>query len=107
MTGGRPACRNTKFYPSSTKFALHLRRRFESQGRHFCVTPQLFPEARSQEWVEPHKFAGRKKWSYSNVSDQVTEDVARVVRLLLELGNYITGQVITVDGGLTLRRDRG
>ena len=35
------------------------------------------------------------------------EDVARVIRLLLEPDNYITGQVITVDGGLTLRRDRG
>lgn len=34
------------------------------------------------------------------------EDVARVVRLLMEPDNYITGQVITVDGGLTLRRDR-
>lgn len=34
------------------------------------------------------------------------EDVARVVRLLIEPDNYITGQVITVDGGLTLRRDR-
>ena len=33
------------------------------------------------------------------------EDVARVVRLLLEPDNYITGQVIAVDGGLTLRRD--
>lgn len=30
------------------------------------------------------------------------EDVARAVRLLLEPDNYITGQVITVDGGLTL-----
>ena len=28
------------------------------------------------------------------------EDVARVVRLLLEPDSYITGQVITVDGGL-------
>jgi 3-oxoacyl-[acyl-carrier protein] reductase len=35
------------------------------------------------------------------------EDVARVVRLLMEPDNYITGQVVTVDGGLTLRRDRG
>jgi NAD(P)-dependent dehydrogenase (short-subunit alcohol dehydrogenase family) len=35
------------------------------------------------------------------------EDVARVARLLVEPDNYITGQVITVDGGLTLRRDRG
>jgi len=34
------------------------------------------------------------------------EDVARTVRFLLEPDNYITGQVITVDGGLTLRRDR-
>ena len=33
------------------------------------------------------------------------EDVARVVRFLLEPDNYVTGQVITVDGGLTLRRD--
>jgi hypothetical protein len=28
------------------------------------------------------------------------------VRFLLEPDNYITGQVIAVDGGLTLRRDR-
>ena len=34
------------------------------------------------------------------------EDVAKVARLLLEPDSYITGQVITVDGGLTLRRDR-
>jgi pteridine reductase len=34
------------------------------------------------------------------------EDVARVVRLLLEPDGYVTGQVITVDGGLTLRRHR-
>jgi 3-oxoacyl-[acyl-carrier protein] reductase len=33
------------------------------------------------------------------------EDVARVVRLLLEPDSYLTGQVIVVDGGLTLRRD--
>ena len=34
------------------------------------------------------------------------EDVPKVVRLLLEPDNYLTGQVITIDGGLTLRRDR-
>jgi NAD(P)-dependent dehydrogenase (short-subunit alcohol dehydrogenase family) len=34
------------------------------------------------------------------------EDVAKVIRLLLEPDSYLTGQVITVDGGLTLRRDR-
>jgi NAD(P)-dependent dehydrogenase (short-subunit alcohol dehydrogenase family) len=34
------------------------------------------------------------------------EDVARLVRLLLEPDSYLTGQLITVDGGLTLRRDR-
>jgi NAD(P)-dependent dehydrogenase (short-subunit alcohol dehydrogenase family) len=34
------------------------------------------------------------------------EDVARTVRFLLEPDSYITGQVLTVDGGLTLRRDR-
>jgi pteridine reductase len=33
------------------------------------------------------------------------EDVARVVRFLLEPDSYVTGQVVTVDGGLTLRRD--
>ena len=33
------------------------------------------------------------------------EDVAKVVRLLLEPDSYITGQVLAVDGGLTLRRD--
>jgi pteridine reductase len=34
------------------------------------------------------------------------EDVARAVRFLLEPDAYVTGQVLTVDGGLTLRRDR-
>jgi NAD(P)-dependent dehydrogenase (short-subunit alcohol dehydrogenase family) len=35
------------------------------------------------------------------------EDVARAVRFFLEPDNYITGQSLVVDGGLTLRRDRG
>jgi NAD(P)-dependent dehydrogenase (short-subunit alcohol dehydrogenase family) len=30
------------------------------------------------------------------------EDVARAVRFFLEADNYVTGQVLTVDGGLTL-----
>ena len=30
------------------------------------------------------------------------EDVARAVRFFLEPDSYITGQVLTVDGGLTL-----
>jgi pteridine reductase len=34
------------------------------------------------------------------------EDVAKAVRFLLEPDSYTTGQVLTVDGGLTLRRDR-
>jgi NAD(P)-dependent dehydrogenase (short-subunit alcohol dehydrogenase family) len=33
------------------------------------------------------------------------EDVARVIRFLLEPDSYVTGQVVAVDGGLTLRRD--
>jgi pteridine reductase len=33
------------------------------------------------------------------------EDVAKAVRFLLEPDSYVTGQVLTVDGGLTLRRD--
>lgn len=33
------------------------------------------------------------------------EDVARAVCLLLDPESYITGQVLVVDGGLTLRRD--
>lgn len=33
------------------------------------------------------------------------EDVARAVRLLIDPDGYITGQVLVVDGGLTLRRD--
>ncbi len=32
------------------------------------------------------------------------EDIARAVRFLLEPESYITGQVLVVDGGLTLRR---
>ncbi len=35
------------------------------------------------------------------------EDVARAVQFFLEPDNYITGQSLVVDGGLTLRRDRG
>lgn len=35
------------------------------------------------------------------------EDIARAVRFFLEPGQYATGQVLTVDGGLTIRRDRG
>jgi 3-oxoacyl-[acyl-carrier protein] reductase len=35
------------------------------------------------------------------------EDVARAVRFFLEPDNYITGESLVVDGGLTLRRDRG
>jgi NAD(P)-dependent dehydrogenase (short-subunit alcohol dehydrogenase family) len=34
------------------------------------------------------------------------EDIARAVRFFLEPDNYVTGQAIAVDGGLTLRRDR-
>jgi len=34
------------------------------------------------------------------------EDVARAVRFFLEPDSYVTGQILTVDGGLTLRRDR-
>ena len=30
------------------------------------------------------------------------EDVARAVRFFMEPDNYITGQVLTIDGGLTL-----
>jgi NAD(P)-dependent dehydrogenase (short-subunit alcohol dehydrogenase family) len=30
------------------------------------------------------------------------EDVARAIRLLLEPDNYITGQVLCADGGITL-----
>ena len=35
------------------------------------------------------------------------EDVARAVRFFLDPENYANGQVLVVDGGLTLRRDRG
>lgn len=34
------------------------------------------------------------------------EDIARTVRFLIEPDNYLTGQVLTVDGGMTLRRDQ-
>lgn len=34
------------------------------------------------------------------------EDIAKAVRFLLEPDSYVTGQVITVDGGMTLRRDQ-
>ena len=31
------------------------------------------------------------------------EDVARAILFLLEPDNYVTGQVLTVDGGLSLK----
>ena len=34
------------------------------------------------------------------------EDVARAVRFFLEPGQYANGEVLVVDGGLTIRRDR-
>ena len=34
------------------------------------------------------------------------EDIAKLVRFLLEPDNYVTGQVIVADGGMTLRRDQ-
>ena len=33
------------------------------------------------------------------------EDIARAIRLLIDPESYMTGQVLVVDGGLTLRRD--
>jgi NAD(P)-dependent dehydrogenase (short-subunit alcohol dehydrogenase family) len=33
------------------------------------------------------------------------EEIARAIRLLIDPDSYITGQVLVVDGGLTLRRD--
>lgn len=33
------------------------------------------------------------------------EDLVRAIRFFLEPDGYVTGQVLTVDGGLTLRRD--
>jgi|SRR5215472_257632 len=35
------------------------------------------------------------------------ENVARAVRFFLQPDSYITGQMLVVDGGLTLRRERG
>jgi 3-oxoacyl-[acyl-carrier protein] reductase len=35
------------------------------------------------------------------------EDIGRAIRFFLEPDNYITGQALVVDGGLTLRRDVG
>ena len=35
------------------------------------------------------------------------EDVARAVRFFLEPDQYVNAQVLVVDGGLTIRRDRG
>ncbi|MBI1354842.1 MAG: SDR family oxidoreductase [Acidobacteria bacterium] len=34
------------------------------------------------------------------------EDIARTVRFLIEPDSYVTGQVLTADGGMTLRRDQ-
>jgi len=33
------------------------------------------------------------------------DDVVRAIRFFLEPDSYVTGQILTVDGGLTLRRD--
>jgi 3-oxoacyl-[acyl-carrier protein] reductase len=100
-------------FPASTAYAsakaalVHAAKVLakETRGRNYIrvnvVAPGVMDAGMAQASIASGKYQ-------SYLDDHVIprygrpEDVARVIRLLLEPDNYITGQVITVDGGLTL-----
>ena len=96
-------------YAAPKAALLHATRILAKQWRHVrvnCVAPGA-----TQAGMAETSIASGKYDSY--VSGGAIprfgkpEDVARAVRFFLEPHGYATGQVLLVDGGLTLRRDRG
>lgn len=95
-------------YAAPKAALVHATRILAKQWRHVrvnCVAPGA-----TQAGMAASSIASGKYDSYVS-SGAIprfgrTEDVARAVRYFLEPGGYATGQVLVVDGGLTLRRDR-
>jgi NAD(P)-dependent dehydrogenase (short-subunit alcohol dehydrogenase family) len=96
-------------YAAPKAALLHATRILAKQWRHVrvnCVAPGATQAGMAETSVASGKYD-------SYVSSGAIprfgkpEDVARAVRFFLEPGGYATGQVLLVDGGLTLRRDRG
>jgi NAD(P)-dependent dehydrogenase (short-subunit alcohol dehydrogenase family) len=102
-------------FPSSLNYAapkaalIHAARIFAQYWNHVCVNV-VAPGATMAGMAAASIQTGKYDRHVANNTIERfgrPEDVARAVRFFLEPDNYITGQVITVDGGLTLRRDRG
>jgi 3-oxoacyl-[acyl-carrier protein] reductase len=96
-------------YAAPKAALLHATRILAKQWRHVrvnCVAPGATQAGMAETSVASGKYD-------SYVSSGAIprfgrpEDVARAVRFFLEPGGYATGQVLLVDGGLTLRRDHG
>jgi NAD(P)-dependent dehydrogenase (short-subunit alcohol dehydrogenase family) len=101
-------------FPSSLNYAaakaalLHAARILAQQWNHVrvnVVAPGAMTVGMATASVQSGKY-DRHVASGAVARFGRPEDVARAVRFFLEPDNYITGQVIAVDGGLTLRRDR-
>jgi 3-oxoacyl-[acyl-carrier protein] reductase len=96
-------------YAAPKAALLHATRILAKQWRHVrvnCVAPGATQAGMAETSVASGKYD-------SYVSSGAIprfgrpEDVARAVRFFLEPHGYATGQALLVDGGLTLRRDRG
>jgi 3-oxoacyl-[acyl-carrier protein] reductase len=100
-------------FPGSTAYAaqkaalIHAGRVLakESRGKTNIRVNVICPGVNDAGMAEASVASGK----YAKYIDQDTiprygkaEDVARAVRFFLQPDNYITGQVLTVDGGLTL-----
>src|SRR5712692_7191701 len=100
-------------FPGSTAYAganaalLHAARILakECRGPANIRVNVICPGVNQAGMAEASIAAGKyEKYLTENIIPRYgrAEDVARAVRFLLEPDNYITGQVLTVDGGLTL-----
>jgi 3-oxoacyl-[acyl-carrier protein] reductase len=102
-------------FPSSIAYAapkaalIHAARVLAQQWNKVCVNV-VAPGATVAGMAESSVSSG--KYDRHIASGAIArfghpEDIARAVRFFLEPGQYATGQVLVVDGGLTIRRDRG
>jgi NAD(P)-dependent dehydrogenase (short-subunit alcohol dehydrogenase family) len=100
-------------FPGSTAYAgakaalLHAARILakETRGRTNIRVNVICPGVNAAGMAEASIASGKyNRYIDENVIPRFgrAEDVARAVRFFLEPDNYITGQVLTIDGGLTL-----
>ncbi len=101
-------------FPSSLNYAgpkaalVHGAKILAQQWKKVCVNV-VAPGATVVGMAESSVSAGKyDKYVESGAVERFgkPEDVARAVRFFLEPDGYVTGQVLVVDGGLTIRRDR-